>query len=796
MIATLLLAAAVQHFVIDAEHVLRQEEIADLARHGIEVQRILPNHRYLVHAASADLLEGDVRIAKVDSYTSGKKIARSAYHAASRGNAFTTVRLLFHDEVSFDDAQRAVSAVGGVVGRPLTYDFEIPHGFVARIPSTALTEIADDDRVLAVYGPPLHAKNDNAVAASLSHVTPLFSAPYNLTGAGVVLSLFELAAADTTHPEFGGRFTSHVSGSTTGSDSGHPTHVAGTMIAAGIDPRAKGMAPRATAHEFFTSGDPAIDLDLKQNALSPLGVVADNNSWGYSLGWQPNSSGSGPAEVWWGSEDLFGGYDAVYTGGFDSTARKTPVIFVHSAGNDGTEGISPVSGPWFPHAHVDDNTGDVIKGQIFCYSQNGSGTDCPSPDCSAGATHCEVMRHPTYGPFGTIGVVAAAKNVIAVGAVDITGEIAYFSSRGPARDGRVKPDIVAKGLSQYSTVPGGFYRTSDGTSMSSPVITGMMALFVEQWRKTFGGQNPDPETLKVLLIAGADDLGNPGPDYTYGFGLANAQASVDLIRADNNSGLRIRSGDISQSQRIEPTVAVNSTQNVRVVVGWLDPDVFPAGNETGAKALVNDLDVKVIDPSGNTIFPYVLDSTDPNALATRGPNSIDNAEEVEIKNAAPGTYRVVVIGTTIATGPTQHYVLVANAALGQTAALCSDSFEPNDSEATAFGPLASGQTIRPKTCSTSDVDFFRINASAAGLLSIAITTTDTPIRVTLSGNGITPVVASVAASSSGSVSTQVTSPGTYIVKVEPTGTIGANASYTLTPTYNFSIPPKKHSVRH
>jgi len=42
----------------------------------------------------------------------------------------------------------------------------------------------------------------------------------------------------------------------------------------------------------------------------------------------------------------------------------------------------------------------------------------------------------------------------------------------------------------------------------------------------------------------------------------------------------------------------------------------------------------------------------------------------------------------------------------------------------------------------------------------------------------------------------VTSPGTYIVKVEPTGAIGPNASYTLTPTYSFSIPARKRTARH
>jgi hypothetical protein len=60
--------------------------------------------------------------------------------------------------------------------------------------------------------------------------------------------------------------------------------------------------------------------------------------------------------------------------------------------------------------------------------------------------------------------------------------------------------------------------------MASPVVTGIAALLTEQWRKTFTGANPKAaETLKALILAGAQDLGNPGPDYTYGFGLVERE---------------------------------------------------------------------------------------------------------------------------------------------------------------------------------------------------------------------------------------------------------------------------------
>jgi hypothetical protein len=303
--------------------------------------------------------------------------------------------------------------------------------------------------------------------------------------------------------------------------------------------------------------------------------------------------------------------------------------------------------------------------------------------------------------------------------------------------------------------------------------------------------------LKTLLIAGADDIGNPGPDYTYGFGLVNAKASVDLIRADGRSGSRIRTGAIGQGQQIETTFGIGAVQNVRIVLGWADPEVLLSPNDLADKTLINDLDLKVIDPSGNTVFPYILNKGTPDARATRGVNSVDNTEEIEIPSAAPGTYRIVIAGTRIAVGPTQSYVLVANAPLGTTAVLCSDNYEPNGTEATAYGFLPSGQTIRPRICSVGETDFFKVRVTAPGPLSIAVTATDTPIRVTLYGSGITPVVATIAAGATGRVSTQVVNvPSDYFVKVEPTGTIGPDGSYTLTSTFNFVIPPRKRASRH
>jgi hypothetical protein len=410
------------------------------------------------------------------------------------------------------------------------------------------------------------------------------------------------------------------------------------------------------------------------------------------------------------------------------------------------------------------------------------------------------VKLPTYGPFTTIGLIAATKNVIAVGAVDSSLGIAFFSSRGPALDGRVKPDVVAKGVSQFSTFPNGFYARISGTSMSSPVVTGISALLTEQWRKTFNGQNPSAEILKMLFIAGADDLGNPGPDYTFGFGLANAQASVDLILADNNTGSRIRTADIGQGQQIETTFGLSTTQSVRIVLGWEDPEVLLSADDFAGKTLVNDLDLKVIDPSGNTMLPYVLDAANPNAVATRGVNTVDNIEELEISNAILGTYRVIVTGKNVATAP-QRYVLIANAPLGTTAVTCTDVNEPNDTLATAT-PIASATPLLGRFCTQDDVDYFKFTAITPGSTSVTITARDTPITMTMLTNGQSGPTKTIAAGATDTITIDfppiVSAPGTMAmgVRVEPAGAIGSNASYTITATYGFSVPARRRSVHH
>jgi hypothetical protein len=332
--------------------------------------------------------------------------------------------------------------------------------------------------------------------------------------------------------------------------------------------------------------------------------------------------------------------------------------------------------------------------------------------------------------------------------------------------------------------------------MATPVVTGTMAIFAEEWKKLHNGAAALPLTLKTVAIAGADDLGNPGPDYTFGFGLLNAQASVDLMIADNAAGKRIKIDNIAATgSSFDYPIILTSAQDVRVVLGWFDPEVLTLGSEEVAgKTLVNDLDVKVVAPDGSTTNAYVLDPAHTTANATRGVNTIDNTEEVEIKGAAAGTYHVIVNGTNVPQGPTQ-FVLVSNSDFGTVVPPCTDATEPNDSTATAYA-MPNAVDIRAALCSADDADHFAFTSTRSGTVSVAITSADSPLKATLITNGVSGTPITIASGTKGGL-TVIAPSGTtsYVVRVEPAGTLGATGAYTINATYPVAAGAKHRATK-
>lgn len=771
--------------ILEAQGPLTDADRAELAAKGIHVRHALRGNEYLARVAPGVTVD-DARVKALDPIRAEDKIDSLAWREAARGTAME-VHVLFHDDVTFEQARSALLSAGAALADPFSLHFGPLNRIRAKIAPAMLTALAADDRVFGVLGMRhFRAETDNARTAAASHVTELYSAPYNLTGAGVTVSLFELAQGQADHVEFGTRHTVFGTGGGT-PEKEHATHVAGTIGAAGVRADAKGMAPAAKLYQFCIStpcGSSNLTfLDDKDEKLKPLGITIDNNSWGFVLGWTFEDF-----PVWNDFEEYWGAYDLTLAAPEDEISIEKGVLFVHSAGNDGD---APNFFGFSQHRHVDDDA-DTITDKVFCYSINGSGTDCPAGGmCNGG---CETVKHHTQTPYDTVGVTAAAKNGLTVAAVSVFGDgskqPAGFSSRGPAKDGRVKPDVSARGVAVLSSIPTNSYGSKNGTSMASPAVAGIAAILTEQWRRTFGG-SPTPEQLRAVIIAGVEDLGNPGPDYTFGFGFVNAKNSADLIIADAAKGRSIRNLSVSQGQSTELALGVSAGQNVRVVLNWADPAIpfLPGRPDIAAKALVNDLDVKIITPAGTTVLPYVLSKDDFSANATTGVNTVDNTEMVEIPSATAGVYRVVVSGKSVTEGP-QTAVLVTNAVVAPP---CKDLTEGNDTAAGAYGNLVPNQSVDAAICTAGDLDFFKFVQATAGQVHVIITTGDTPLRFTISGAANQTI--EVPANSTAELNAPA-SAGTVTVKVEAIGALGLNPSYTFTPEFTQPTAPRRRSTRH
>ncbi|NNC95023.1 MAG: S8 family serine peptidase [Chitinophagales bacterium] len=246
------------------------------------------------------------------------------------------------------------------------------------------------------------------------------------------------------------------------------------------------------------------------------------------------------------------------------------------------------------------------------------------------------------------------KNVIATGNMDRLGNLQTSSSRGPASDGRIKPDICAHGASQLSTDPVNSYAPGGGTSAAAPGIAGITAQLYQAYRELNGGAFPESPLIKACLLNNAKDRGNPGPDFQYGWGRVNALRAVETIE-DN----RFLSSTVTQGANNNHTISVPAgTKELRVMLYWLDPE----GSTIASKALVNDLNMQLTEPGGATTYnPWVLDPT-PNAVtldldAVRGIDTLNNVEQVTLDNPPTGSYIINVNGVSVPQGPQKYYIV-------------------------------------------------------------------------------------------------------------------------------------------
>jgi subtilisin family serine protease len=265
----------------------------------------------------------------------------------------------------------------------------------------------------------------------------------------------------------------------------------------------------------------------------------------------------------------------------------------------------------------------------------------------------QLMHVFSAGNFGAFNSVSGghkqAKNVITVGNVTSQDELGLGSSCGPARDGRIKPDVCAVGSDVRSTAYSNTYQTHTGTSLSCPGVAGVLAQLYQAYKSMHGGENPPSALIKAAVLNTADDIGNPGPDFRFGYGRINARRAFSILK--NN---QYQTGVITQGALQTHTIAVPANvAEVKIMVYWHDKE----GTAGAAKALVNNLDMTVTTPAATTVLPWVLNAASANTNAIRGIDALNNMEQVTIQTPVAGNYTVNISGFSVPQGP-QHYYMV------------------------------------------------------------------------------------------------------------------------------------------
>ncbi len=280
---------------------------------------------------------------------------------------------------------------------------------------------------------------------------------------------------------------------------------------------------------------------------------------------------------------------------------------------------------------------------IHCFSAgNNNGANCGYGGGGAGTQYGNITGGYKQG-----------KNVIACGNLDALEVIDNSSSHGPAVDGRIKPDICANGKDQMSTDENNTYQVGGGTSAASPGIAGINAQLFHAYKTLNGGQNPESGLIKACLLNTAKDIGNPGPDYFYGWGRVNAYRALKVLEDG-----RYLADSITQGNTNTHTITIPSgVQQVKVMVYWPDVGGMPGSSVN----LVNNIDLTVTDPSPTVNLPLILNPTPTvaalSANAVPGIDTLNNAEQVTIDNPSAGNYTITIAGTEIPVG-TQRYFVV------------------------------------------------------------------------------------------------------------------------------------------
>jgi serine protease AprX len=603
-------------------------------------------------------------------------------------NAFT---VRFFQPQDLVDALEPIKQMGGAASEPAPGDTVITVSFLPETEDMPrrIGQVAALHGVRAIEPYMLRQLRNNIAAGLMGAQEVQDPSGLNLSGRGEIVGMADsgLDTGDPTniHPDFAGRIANLVSWpvasgwssivTNAGGDdgaadtrSGHGTHVAGSILGNGAVWKTlgqQGAAVRGLAYEA-TLVFQAIEQTLKwtdayrqayfqQYRRYPpdyglAGLPADLKvvfQQAYDAGARIHS------DSWGGG--AFGAYDD-YAEAVDRFMweHKDFVVLI-AAGNDGNDA---------------NRDGIVDQGSV---TPPGTAKNC----ITVGAAESVRLQGGYQRGWGSLWPdnypIAPLGNDLPS---DNASDIAAFSSRGPTRDGRVKPDLLAPGTNILSTrssalsnvgMPGwGAWSVSDrymfdgGTSMATPLAAGAAALVRQYFRTIKRRLNPSAALIKAALIHGAGyrpyrfEPAGPGLyDWAQGWGHVDLCESVtppapkDVRWYDQRTGL-----NTGQSWRWSCTVNDAGIPLAFTLV-WTDypgsPSVYPN--------LVNDLDLVVTSPLGAMYY-----GNSRNGQPGGSPDRVNNVERLVIAQPELGRYSIRVRGFNVPAGP-QDFALVYSGGL-------------------------------------------------------------------------------------------------------------------------------------
>ena len=597
---------------------------------GARIRGYVPENAYIIEVP-------DEAYAKVEAV---EHAYLGAYRAADRieptlqtGDEMICVISLF-DAAARDAVRARLASVPGA--EAIRADGK---AIRARLSATARGTVAGWDEVeyISPYlAPKLY--NDVAVGDGLMNVRTVWpngGAGLDLSGTGQVVAVadtgLDTGDFDTLHRDLRGQVLRAyaLARENDWSDrQGHGTHVSGSVLGTGAvsnDIRgvawgAKLIMQSAGNASGQLSGLPADLNNLFRQAYEEEngvpGARIHSNSWGSN-----STSVGGVLDGWYSPESR-------NVDEFTFSHPDTCVLF--AAGNEGQDNLDPL--------------GVVDGGSI---SSPSTAKNCIA--VGASESFRPSVRMPWFFKMFCRYAPLIGDRIASPYDEENQG-MAAFSSRGPCRDGRIKPDIVAPGTCILSTRARddedetGDYASKDGTSMATPLTAGASALVREWLKKHRGISNPDGATVKAVLMAGAKSLA-PGqygtgeyreipeayPNNVEGWGQVNVGRSVT-----NDAGIVVHDACvIGNGETHTYRVSVRETGRLAVVLAYADAPASLAAS----RQLVDDLDLEVKTPSGTTTYPNSLN----------GPDRVNNVEGVRFESAETGEYLITVKGTSINT---------------------------------------------------------------------------------------------------------------------------------------------------